>query len=185
MVRLLMFLFVLAPFGVCGQSDSTTHLRAKPWVQFMLGSRLPGGFFGIGGGVELGRAVNPAVVFGLGGGPDGATVAVGNEVRVWRTQRIGLQAWGYWNHAFGRVQEDEFVSGYRTTTEASSSIKAGASFLVHADASLSFALRAGYSWALDVPTVTVERPTGTTSSPSDDAYFGDRYVLGVAAMIWL
>jgi hypothetical protein len=135
--------------------------------------------------VELGRAVNPAVVFGLGSGPDGATVAVGNEVRVWRTQRTGVQAWGYWNYAFGRMQEDEFVSGYRTTTEASSSIKAGASFLVHTDASLSLVLRAGYSWALDVPMVTVERPTGTTSAPSDDAYFGDRYVLGVAAMIWL
>jgi hypothetical protein len=184
MFRSLLFLALLLPLCVHAQVDST-HSKVRPWAQFMLGSRLPGGFFGCGGGVELGRLVNPALVFGLGGGPDGATIAVGNEVRVWRTQRTGLQGWGYWNYAFGRVQEDEFVSGYRTTTDPSTSVKGGVSFLVQTDTNLSIALRAGFSWALDIPMVTVQRPTVTTSASSTDGYSSDSYVPGVAAMIWL
>lgn len=184
MFRSALLLSVLLPLCLHAQLDSASH-KVRPWAQLMLGSRPPGGFFSIGGGVELGRFAIPAVTFGLGGGPDGATIAVGNEVRLWRTQRFGLQGWGYWNYALGRVQEDEFTSGYRTTTDPSTSLKAGVSFLVHTNSDLTIALRAGYSWALDVPLVTVERPTGTSSAPSTDGYFSDSYVLGVAAMIWL
>lgn len=184
MFRSALLIGVFLPLCLHAQVDSTGS-KVRPWAQFMLGSHLPGGFFGFGGGVELGRLVDPALVLGLGGGPDGATIAVGNEVRIWRTQRTGLQGWGYWNYAFGRVQEDEFVSGYRTTTDPSTSVKAGVSVLVHTNTDFTIALRAGYSWALDVPTVTVEKPTGTSSAPSTDGYFCDSYVLGVAAMIWL
>ncbi len=157
----------------------------EPWVEFMLGSRLPGGFFAIAGGVQFARFVGPAVSFGLGGGPDGASVAIGNEVVIVYQERIGVRGFAYWNYAFGREEEDEFSKGYRTITEPSRSVKVGGSFSFSTGPDCSLGLRAGWSWALDVPTVTEETPGGTVSHPADDAYFSDALLLGGGVTIWI
>lgn len=159
--------------------------RPQPWVEFMLGSRLPGGFFGIVGGAHFGRYFGPAVGFGLGGGPDGGSLAVGNEVMIVQGDRVKVRGFVYWNYAFGREENDEFSNGYRTVTDPSRSLKVGASFNFHTGPDCSFALRAGWSWALDVPTVTEEKPSGTVSHPADDAYFSDALLLGGGVTIWI
>ncbi len=184
MARAALTFLLLLPFGLQAQQDTTYH-RVRPWAQFTLGSRTPGGFFSFGGGVELRSWAAPAAVFGLGGGPDGATIALGNEAWLWRQGRFGARGWAYWNHAFGREESDEFNSGYRTITEQSTSIKAGASFTLRTNNDMSVVLSTGYSWALNVPKVTVERPSGTTVTPSTDPYFGDQWILGASVLIWL
>lgn len=157
----------------------------RPWVEFMLGSRLPGGFFGIAGGVHFGRFIGPSVSLGLGGGPDGASVALGNEVIAVNGDRIEVRGFAYWNHAFGREVSDGSSAGYRTVTDPSRSLKAGASLNIHTSVDCSFALRAGWSWAQDVPEVTEETPGGSVTHPSDETYFSDALLLGGGVTIWI
>jgi len=176
------FVCLLCSSVAIAQVDST-HRRHQPWVEIMLGSRLPGGFFAISGGVELGRFLIPNAVFGLGGGPDGATIALGNEVRILAHRRLELRAFAYGSYAFGREEVDEFNSGYVKTTESSRSVKLGGSVILHTNLDVAFSIRAGYSFALDVPMVTEERPTGTTSHPADAGYFSNALLLGAGVMI--
>ncbi len=181
MLRRSSIILLLCPLLAFGQQDRSAQ-KHQPWLEFTLGHKLAGGFFGIGGGVELARFAIPNAVFGLGGGPDGATVAIGNEAWLVRYHRMEVRGSVYWNYAFGRDQSDEFSKGYRTVTDPSTSVKLGASFIIHSGADVSFALRTGWSWALDVPTVTEESPSGIRSYPSDDPYFSDGLLLGVGVM---
>ena len=141
---------------------------------------LPAGFFGIGTGVEFRPWLIPSVMFGLGGGPDGATIALGNEACLFRSGWFEARAFGYWANAFGRDEQDEFSQGYRTLTESSRSLKLGGAIGVYTSKDLCFAVRAGYSWALNVPLVTKETPTGTSTQPSDDPYFRDGMLFGLS-----
>lgn len=171
--------------GMASAQDDPLADGPEPWVEFMLGSRLPGGFFAIAGGVQFGRFAGPAVSLGLGGGPDGASVAIGNEVIVLRGERLGARGFAYWNYAFGRDESDEFSPGYRTITDASRSVKVGGTCMYRLGSDCSLAVRAGWSWALDVPTVTEQRPGSTSSHPSDDPYFSDALILGGGITIWV
>ncbi|HEX2617211.1 MAG TPA: hypothetical protein VHL57_06690 [Flavobacteriales bacterium] len=170
---------LLFPLLLHAQQERTEH-RVQPWLHVMLGDKLPAGFFGIGSVVEFRPWLIPSVMFGLGGGPDGATIALGNEACLFRSGWFEARAFGYWANAFGRDEQDEFSQGYRTLTESSRSLKLGGAIGVYTSKDLCFAVRAGYSWALNVPLVTKETPTGTSTQPSDDPYFSDGLLFGLS-----
>ncbi len=119
-------------------------------------------------------------MLGIGGGPDGFTLALGNDLEVAKFSQVDIRAFFYGAYAFGRKEDDGGTNFSTRTTASSGSLKMGGALRLLASKGMIISVLMGYSWTLQVPLVVEVGPNGTDTYREHSGYFTNAPIIGFA-----
>ena len=119
-------------------------------------------------------------MLGIGGGPDGFTLALGNDLEVSKFRQVDIRAFVYGTYAFGRKEDDGGTTFTTRTTASSGSLKMGGALRLLASKGMIISVIMGYSWTLQVPLVVEVGPNGTARYREHSGYFTNAPIIGFA-----